>query len=114
MPREFISGWDLMQVLGEGTYGKVKLLVNRSSGEACAMKEVNLASHAEAAEVVRKEICVHKLLQHRNVVTCYGSRIDGDRQFIFLEYCAGGELFDRIGKFTYFLWHRSLEKRDAF
>ena len=31
---------------------------------------------------------------------CYGARSDesGDRQFIFLEYCAGGELFDKIGE----------------
>ena len=103
MPREFISGWDLMQVLGEGTFGKVKLLVNRSSGEACAMKEVNLCGNAAAADAVKKEICVHKLLRHDNVVTCYGSRIDGERQFIFLEYCAGGELFDRIGEDRVFI-----------
>ena len=36
--------------------------------------------------------------RHDNVVRCYGARSDesGDRQFIFLEYCSGGELFDRI------------------
>ena len=36
--------------------------------------------------------------RHDNVVRCYGARSDesGDRQFIFLEYCAGGELFDKI------------------
>jgi serine/threonine-protein kinase Chk1 len=45
---------------------------------------------------VKKEICVHKLLKHRNVVQCYGSRSEGQRQYIFLEYCSGGELFDRI------------------
>ena len=34
------------------------------------------------------------------MVRCYGARSDesGDRQFIFLEYCAGGELFDKIGE----------------
>ena len=38
--------------------------------------------------------------RHDNVVRCYGARSDesGDRQFIFLEYCAGGELFDKIGE----------------
>ena len=47
-------------------------------------------------KAAQKEICVHKLLKHRNIVQCYGSRIEGDSQFIFLEYCSGGELFDRI------------------
>jgi serine/threonine-protein kinase Chk1 len=99
MVREFIEGWDLLQILGEGTFAEVKLLVNRSTGEACAMKEMDLADHPESArEAVMKEICVHKLLKHENVVKCYGSRSDRDRQFIFLEYCPGGELFDKIGK----------------
>lgn len=61
MFREFIEGWDLVQVLGEGTFGEVKLLVSKENGEACAMKEVDLDSHPEAEETVKKEICVHKL-----------------------------------------------------
>ena len=98
MVREFIEGWDLMQILGEGTFAEVKLLVNRETGEACAMKEIDLGRNPQAAENTKKEICVHKLLKHPNIVQCYGSRLDGKRQFIFLEYCSGGELFDRIGK----------------
>jgi len=98
MVREFIEGWDLMQILGEGSFAEVKLLVNRETGEACAMKEVDLDNHPDQAENTRKEICVHKLLKHVNVVQCYGSRRleNHSRQFIFLEYCSGGELFDRI------------------
>eukprot|EP00096_Caligus_rogercresseyi_P009330 TRINITY_DN314_c0_g1_i8.p1 TRINITY_DN314_c0_g1~~TRINITY_DN314_c0_g1_i8.p1 ORF type:complete len:288 (+),score=75.22 TRINITY_DN314_c0_g1_i8:142-1005(+) len=97
MGKEFIEGWDLMQILGEGTFAEVKLLVNRSTGEACAVKEIDLPrAFLNKENDVRKEICVHKLLKHRNIVQCYGSRIDGSRQFIFLEYCSGGELFDRI------------------
>ena len=96
MVREFIEGWDLMQILGEGTFAEVKLLVNRETGEACAMKEIDLGRNPQAAENTKKEICVHKLLKHQNIVQCYGSRLDGKRQFIFLEYCSGGELFDRI------------------
>ena len=101
MVREFIEGWDLLQVLGEGTFAEVKLLVNRDTGEACAMKEINIKGEDSRAEkTAKKEICVHKLLKHPNIVQCYGSRIESERQFIFLEYCSGGELFDRIGKCT--------------
>lgn len=37
--------------MGEGTFGEVKLLVNKENGEACAMKEVgtslgNLSPHS--------------------------------------------------------------------
>ena len=97
MVREFIAGWDVMQILGEGSFAEVKLLVNRESGEACAMKEIDV-SIQDRLKTVTKEICLHKLLNHENVVRCYGSRLESDRnkQFIFLEYCEGGELFDRI------------------
>ena len=50
------------------------MLVNKENGEACAMKEINLDSQPEAEETVKKEICVHKLLKHKNIVQCYGSR----------------------------------------
>ena len=99
MVREFIEGWDLLQVLGEGTFAEVKLLVNRDTGEACAMKEINIKENQQAVKAAQKEICVHKLLKHHNIVQCYGSRIEAGAQFIFLEYLSGGELFDRIGKF---------------
>ena len=35
---------------------------------------MDLSIHPDAEESVKKEICVHKLLKHRNVVGCYGSR----------------------------------------
>ena len=91
MAREFIEGWDLLQILvsgagneekqflfrysyfpfdvelqGEGTFGEVKLLVNRATGEACAMKEIDLGPHngdPATRDAVQKEICVHKLLK---------------------------------------------------
>ena len=103
MVREFIEGWDLLQVLGEGTFAEVKLLVNRETGEACAMKEINIKENQQAVKAAQKEICVHKLLKHHNIVQCYGSRIEAGAQFIFLEYLSGGELFDRIGKVLQFL-----------
>ena len=87
MVREFIEGWDLLQVLGEGTFAEVKLLVNRDTGEACAMKEINIGENPSAVKAAQKEICVHKLLKHPNIVQCYGSRIESEHQFIFLEYC---------------------------
>ena len=67
MVKEFIEGWDLIQVLGEGTFGEVKLLVNKANGEACAMKEIDLEQNPDAEDSVKKEICVHKLLKHKQI-----------------------------------------------
>lgn len=96
MVMEFVEGWDVLQTLGEGAYGEVKLLVNRTTGESVAMKILNLKDHADAAENIRKEVCIHRLLNDEHIIKCYGQRRDGFLQYIFLEYAAGGELFDRI------------------
>ena len=96
--REFIPGWELVQILGEGTFAEVNLLRNPESGETCAVKEIDLNLHAAQISAIRKEVCLHKILNHENILKCFGSRIDANKQFIFLEYCAGGDLFDKIGK----------------
>lgn len=94
--REFVEGWTLAQTLGEGAYGEVKLLINRQTGEAVAMKMVDLRKHPDAMLSVRKEVCIQKMLQDQHVLRYFGKRTQGDIEYIFLEYAAGGELFDRI------------------
>ncbi|KMY90543.1 uncharacterized protein Dsimw501_GD24070, isoform C [Drosophila simulans] len=94
--REFVEGWTLAQTLGEGAYGEVKLLINRQTGEAVAMKMVDLKKHPDAANSVRKEVCIQKMLQDTHILRFFGKRSQGSVEYIFLEYAAGGELFDRI------------------
>lgn len=77
---------------------RVKLLINRQSGEAVAMKMVDLKKHPDALTSVKKEVCIQKILQHPHILKFFGKRTQGEVEYIFLEYAAGGELFDRIGK----------------
>lgn len=93
---EFVVGWNVVQTLGEGAFGEVKLLINKDTGEAVAMKMVDLVKHPDAGDAVRKEICLHRMLKHANIIKFYGSRRENSMQYMFLEYAAGGELFDRI------------------
>ncbi|KAI1230814.1 Serine/threonine-protein kinase Chk1, partial [Lamprotornis superbus] len=92
-----MADWDLVQTLGEGAYGEVQLAVNRRTEEAVAVKIVDMKRAAECPENIKKEICINKMLSHENVVRFYGHRREGATQYLFLEYCRGGELFDRIG-----------------
>ncbi|XP_063292928.1 serine/threonine-protein kinase Chk1 [Pelobates fuscus] len=92
----FVEGWDLVQTLGEGAYGEVQLAVNRKTEEAVAVKIVDMKRAAECPENIKKEICINKMLHHKNIVRFYGHRKEGNIQYLFLEYCRGGELFDRI------------------
>ncbi|XP_062450552.1 serine/threonine-protein kinase Chk1 [Rhea pennata] len=92
----FVADWDLVQTLGEGAYGEVQLAVNRRTEEAVAVKIVDMKRAADCPENIKKEICINKMLNHENVVRFYGHRREGATQYLFLEYCSGGELFDRI------------------
>ncbi|XP_050416175.1 serine/threonine-protein kinase Chk1 [Patella vulgata] len=96
MVTAFVEGWDLVQTLGEGAYGEVKLAVNRETHEAVAVKIINLNKFPNIEESVKKETCVHRMLNHETIIKFYGSRQDENMQYIFLEYASGGELFDRI------------------
>jgi hypothetical protein len=60
MVREFIEGWDLMQILGEGTFAEVKLLVNRDTGEACAMKEVDVKNRPDLQVYLKTRLYKYK------------------------------------------------------
>ncbi|XP_045109196.1 serine/threonine-protein kinase grp-like isoform X1 [Portunus trituberculatus] len=93
---EFVQGWNVAQTLGEGAFGEVKLLINQETGEAVAMKIVDLAKHPDAIDAVRKEMCLHRMLKNPHIIKFYGSRRENTMQYMFLEYAAGGELFDRI------------------
>ncbi|XP_042199916.1 serine/threonine-protein kinase Chk1 [Callorhinchus milii] len=92
----FVEDWDLVQTLGEGAYGEVQLAVNRRTEEAVAVKKVDTTRALDCPENIKKEICINKMLTHKNIVRFYGYRREGTIQYLFLEYCSGGELFDRI------------------
>ncbi|KAK7131144.1 hypothetical protein R3I94_016321 [Phoxinus phoxinus] len=92
----FVKDWDVVQTLGEGAYGEVRLLVNKKTEEAVAVKVVDMAKAKDCVENVKKEVCICKMLSHPNIVRFFGHRSEGTTQYIFLEYCSGGELFDRI------------------
>ncbi|KAI4461816.1 map/microtubule affinity-regulating kinase [Holotrichia oblita] len=95
-PKEFVEDWNIIQTLGEGAYGEVKLLVHSVTSQAVAMKIVDLKKHRDAADCVKREERLHRLLVHPNIIRLFGKREESDKVYIFLEYAAGGELFNKI------------------
>ncbi|BES94301.1 serine threonine-protein kinase [Nesidiocoris tenuis] len=93
---DFVKDWIIVQTLGEGAYGEVKLLVNKQSDQRVAMKIINTRDNPGIAKEVMKEVGIHKNLRHPNIIQFYGSRSHKKMEYIFLEYAAHGELFDRI------------------
>ncbi|CAH0407157.1 unnamed protein product [Chilo suppressalis] len=90
---EFVEGWLVAQVLGEGAYGEVRLLVHGRSGACVALKAVEAGESQGAGS---REAAIHRALRHPHVLRCLGERRHLQRHYLFLEYAQGGELFDRI------------------
>ncbi|GBE87011.1 predicted protein [Sparassis crispa] len=99
----------LLQTLGEGEFGKVKLGLHMQWGEEVAVKLIrrgNIDTSVRMSKVER-EIEVLRTLKHPNIVRLYDV-IETDKYIgIILEYASGGELFDHI------LAHRYLREKDA-
>ncbi|GAA5881644.1 hypothetical protein JCM16303_005525 [Sporobolomyces ruberrimus] len=112
MPRQkiYFGPYILLQTLGEGEFGKVKLGVHGERwGEDVAIKLIKRGNvdTAQRGEKVRREIEVLKMVRHPNIVRLYDV-IETEKYIgIVLEYASGGELFDHI------LAHRYLKERDA-
>ncbi|KAF9463326.1 hypothetical protein BDZ94DRAFT_1192949 [Collybia nuda] len=99
----------LLQTLGEGEFGKVKLGLHSQWGEEVAVKLIRRGNVDSAVRMskVEREIEVLRTLKHPNIVRLYDV-IETDKYIgIILEYASGGELFDHI------LAHRYLRERDA-
>lgn len=79
-------------------YFRVKLLVHRVTNETVAVKIVDLQKN-DAAACVKKETYIHKMLKHPNIIQYYGKRQELLKEYIFMEYAAGGELFNKIGEY---------------
>ncbi|KAK0564987.1 hypothetical protein OC844_001441 [Tilletia horrida] len=119
----YFGNYLLLQTLGEGEFGKVKLGVHREWGEEVAVKLIKRDKVAGGEQSllqvdgqpkdpakmtkVEREIQVLKDVRHPNIVRLY-EVIESDRYIgIVLEYASGGELFDHI------LAHKYLREKDA-
>ncbi|KZV93657.1 Pkinase-domain-containing protein [Exidia glandulosa HHB12029] len=99
----------LLQTIGEGEFGKVKLGLHSQWGEEVAVKLIRRGSVDSTVRMskVEREIDVLKTIRHPNIVRLYDV-IETDKYIgIVLEYASGGELFDHI------LAHRCLKEKDA-
>lgn len=67
--RQFKAQYDITEVLGEGTYGKVRKARCRHSGEFRALKQMKIGSQEDGVpSTAIREIAILKELNHENIV----------------------------------------------
>ena len=91
----FFDYYEMLDDLGEGIFGSVKLGVEKKTKERVAIKIIkkNKAKQSDI-ELVRTEIDIMKLCHHPNVVQLLDHFENAEYIFIVMEYIRGGRLTD--------------------
>ncbi|CAG9941335.1 unnamed protein product [Clonostachys rosea f. rosea IK726] len=99
--RQTTFRWFKGQLIGKGTYGRVYLGMNATTGEFLAVKEVEVNSRAaggdkekmrEMVAALDQEIDTMQHLDHMNIVQYLGCERKETSISIFLEYISGGSI----------------------
>lgn len=91
--------WIKGELIGKGTYGKVFLALNVTTGEMMAVKQVDMprTGHAnkemkDIIDALHLEVQTMKDLDHVNIVQYLGFEKVGNTYSLFLDYVAGGSV----------------------
>lgn len=65
--------FDIIKKLGQGTYGKVQLGINKESGQEVAIKTIKKCKIEAEADLVRirREVQIMSSVQHPNIIHIY-------------------------------------------
>ncbi|KAG8452790.1 hypothetical protein GDO86_004544 [Hymenochirus boettgeri] len=88
--------YDILKVIGEGSFGRALLVCHRSTNQRHVMKEIRLPRSLCAIENSRQEAILLAKMKHPNIVTFRESFEESDHLYIVMEFCAGGDLLERI------------------
>ncbi|XP_040528671.1 serine/threonine-protein kinase Nek9 isoform X2 [Gallus gallus] len=86
-----------IRILGRGAFGEATLYRRTEDDSLVVWKEVDLTrlSEKERRDALN-EIVILALLQHENIIAYYNHFMDNTTLLIELEYCNGGNLYDKI------------------
>ena len=92
-----LQDYQVLQSIGKGTYGDVRLCVRRADKKVLVMKVINTASMGVVEkEGLNKEVMLLGELNHPYIVKFFGSFSDAKHLYITMENCAGGDLSKKI------------------
>ncbi|KAM7505197.1 hypothetical protein LguiB_004101 [Lonicera macranthoides] len=96
-PEHALSNYRMGKTLGVGAFGKVKVALHTLTGLKVAIKILDRQSiNFEAAEKVRREINILRLLSHPHVVRLYEVIETRANIYMIMEYMNSGDLYDFI------------------
>eukprot|EP01017_Pseudomicrothorax_dubius_P004553 TRINITY_DN10942_c0_g10_i1.p1 TRINITY_DN10942_c0_g10~~TRINITY_DN10942_c0_g10_i1.p1 ORF type:complete len:393 (-),score=52.20 TRINITY_DN10942_c0_g10_i1:32-1210(-) len=94
-PSICLDDFNLVRVLGRGSYGKVFLAIHRKSGHLVALKKLKKAEIVRRGHVTRvlTERTILQRAAHPFLVRLLWSFQSNENLYFAMDFCAGGELF---------------------
>ncbi|KAL6483309.1 hypothetical protein MHYP_G00081810 [Metynnis hypsauchen] len=92
--------FEVLETLGNGTYGKVKKAVEKRSGKPVAIKSIRkerVSDDLDRAHI-KREIEIISSLSHSNIIQIYEVFESREKIVMVMEYASGGELYEYIQK----------------
>ena len=93
-----IGDYIVKHTIGKGTFSRVKLGINKYTGEKVAIKILDKLKIVEKEDLERiiREMRMLSELDNEHVIKVYQIYEDDNHYLIIMEYCEGGELFNYI------------------
>ncbi|NXT63805.1 NEK3 kinase, partial [Chaetops frenatus] len=91
-----MEGYNVLKVLGEGSFGRALLVNHKISDQKYVMKEIRLPMSSSGVENSRREAVLLAKMKHPNIVAFKESFEADGHLYIVMEYCENGDLMQKI------------------
>lgn len=100
LPRYELDHFIFGGPIGNGSYGHVRKVIHKTTGELFAIKEIpkKKVREQQMTEYLMREVKTQLLIKHRNVLRLFYYFEDSQKVYLLLEYANGGSLFSHLRK----------------
>uniref|UniRef100_T1KLQ4 Protein kinase domain-containing protein n=1 Tax=Tetranychus urticae TaxID=32264 RepID=T1KLQ4_TETUR len=90
--------FEVKHKLGQGTYGKVQLAINKETGQEVAIKTIKKSKIQSEQDLVRirREIQIMSSIQHPHIIHIYEVFENKEKIVLVMQYASGGELYEYV------------------
>ena len=100
--KSFFEYYEMLDDIGEGKFGVVKLGLHKKTKEKVAIKIIKKENmNSTDIELVKGEIDIMKLCRHPNIVRLWDHFENADYIFIIMEHLTGGDLEEYLNRINF-------------
>ncbi|MBL8149587.1 MAG: serine/threonine protein kinase [Blastocatellia bacterium] len=105
---ESLQDYEIIKLIGSGSYGLVYMAKDLKNAQLCALKEFSVSAHT--VQQFFRELSILFTLDHPNIIKClnlvYGR---GRKNYLIFEYANKGSLRDRIAQNSLFQYKEAAD-----